>query len=103
MDKLLSLAYHGDWGLSVLEYLPGYIGIDVGGTNLRGALARASGEIVSRFRLKSAISDGADSFLGRLTDEIHQLLREASGYSLQVQGIGIGIPGLIGTDGTIHS
>lgn len=103
MDRLLSLAYHGDWGLSVLEYLPGYIGIDVGGTNLRGALARASGEIVSRFRLKSAISDGADSFLGRLTDEIHQLLREASGYGLQVQGIGIGIPGLIGTDGTIHS
>lgn len=87
----------------MLEYLPGYIGVDIGGTNLRGALARSNGEIVSRFRLKSAIADGADSFLGRLTEEIHQLLRDASGYGLQVQGIGIGIPGLIGTDGTIHS
>lgn len=87
----------------MLEYLPGYIGVDIGGTNLRGALARSNGEIVSRFRLKSAIADGADSFLERLTEEIHQLLRDASGYGLQVQGIGIGIPGLIGTDGTIHS
>ena len=87
----------------MLEHLPGYIGIDVGGTNLRGALARSSGEIVSRFRLKSAIADGADSFLERLTEEIRQLLRDASGYGLQVQGVGIGIPGLIGIDGVIHS
>jgi len=103
MGKLLSLAYYGDWELSVLEHLPGYIGIDIGGTNLRGALARSNGEIVSRFRLKSAIADGADSFLGRLTEEIRQLLRDASGYGLQVQGVGIGIPGLIGIDGTIYS
>jgi len=103
MRKILSLAYYADRELSVLEYLPGYIGVDIGGTNLRGALARSNGEIVSRFRLKSAIADGADSFLDRLIDELAQLLKDASRYGLQVQGVGIGIPGLIGTDGTIHS
>lgn len=82
---------------------PGYIGVDIGGTNLRGALARSSGEVVARFRLKSAITDGAESFLDRLTEEIDRLLRDASGYGLQVQGVGVGIPGLIGADGTIHA
>ncbi len=87
----------------MLERLPGYIGVDIGGTNLRGALARSAGEIVSRFRLKSAIANGADSFLDRLTEEIGRLMEDAAGVGLQVQGVGLGIPGLIGTDGTIHS
>lgn len=87
----------------MLEQLPGYIGVDIGGTNLRGALARSNGEIVSRFRLKSAIANGAESFLDRLTEEISRLMGDASEYGLQVQGVGIGIPGLIGIDGTIYS
>lgn len=87
----------------MLEHLPGYIGVDIGGTNLRGALARSNGEIVSRFRLKSAIADGAAPFLDRLTEEVSNLIKAAPGNGLQVQGVGIGIPGLIGTDGTIHS
>ena len=87
----------------MLEHLPGYIGVDIGGTNLRGALARSTGEIVSRFRLKSAIANGAESFLDRLTEEIVRLMGDAAGVGLQVQGVGLGIPGLIGTDGTIHS
>lgn len=85
------------------DQLPGYIGIDIGGTNLRGALVRANGEILSRFRLKSAISNGADSFVKRLTEQIDTLGEDAARSGLQVQGVGLGIPGLIGNDGTIHS
>ena len=85
------------------DKMSGYIGVDIGGTNLRGALVQANGEILSRFRLKSAISNGAASFVRRLTEQIDMLEKEASRYGLQVQGVGIGIPGLIGTDGTIHS
>ena len=87
----------------MFEHVPGYIGVDIGGTNLRGALVRSNGAIVSRFRLKSAIANGAESFLDRLTVEISRLMEDAAGDGLQLQGIGIGIPGLIGTDGTIHS
>ncbi len=87
----------------MLEHLPGYIGVDIGGTNLRGALAGSTGEIVARFRLKSDIADGAAPFLDRLIAEVSSLIKAASGYGLQVQGVGVGIPGLIGTDGTIYS
>lgn len=85
------------------DQMAGYIGVDIGGTNLRGALVRVNGEVLSRFRLKSAIANGADSFLERLTEEVGKLTGDAAAYGLQVQGVGLGIPGLIGNDGTIHS
>lgn len=81
----------------------GYIGIDIGGTNLRGALVLSCGSIVSRFRLKSSIRDGAESFLQRLTAELEQLLNEARKQGVLVDGIGLGIPGLIDAGGMIHS
>lgn len=80
-----------------------YIGIDIGGTNLRGALVRPDGEIVARFRLKSDIGSGADSFLDRLTEEVARLMTDAGNSGMQVCGAGVGVPGLIGSDGVIHS
>lgn len=81
----------------------GYIGVDVGGTNLRGALVGRDGVILERFKLRSAIHEGADAFLRRLYDELRSLLSVAVSQQLQVKGVGIGIPGLIGADGMIHS
>lgn len=81
----------------------GYIGIDIGGTNLRGALVLATGEVVGRFRYKSAITDGAKPFVERLTEEIAGQIVSAQKEGVQVGGIGVGIPGLIGGDGVIHS
>jgi len=87
----------------VIDAAAGYIGIDIGGTNLRGALVRPGGEVIARFRSKSAIEGGADSFLMRLTEEIDRLIVEARVSGLQVSGVGVGVPGLIGSDGVIHS
>jgi glucokinase len=87
----------------VTDNQAGYIGIDIGGTNLRGALVRPDGEVVDRFRMKSGIGYGADVFLERLVEEIGQLLILAATRGMQVKGVGIGVPGLIGADGMIHS
>lgn len=87
----------------MIDAASGYIGIDIGGTNLRGALVRPDGEVVARFRAKSAVDGGADSFLGRLTEEIERLIADAPVAGLQVCGVGVGVPGLIGSDGVIHS
>ncbi len=81
----------------------GYIGIDIGGTNLRGALVGHDGVILERFRLKSAIHEGAEAFLQRLCDEVSCLLRAATSRHVQIKGVGVGIPGLIGADGMVHS
>lgn len=80
-----------------------YIGIDIGGTNLRGALVTGHGRIVSRFRTASAIIEGAGPFLNRLEDNARALLEAARQQGLQVMGIGIGVPGLIDKYGMIHA
>lgn len=80
-----------------------HIGIDIGGTNLRGALINADGVIVSRFRTESAIVQGAELFLERLELYIREMLAAACNASLEVAAVGMGIPGLIDRCGTIRS
>lgn len=87
----------------VTETAAGYIGVDIGGTNMRGALVLHDGTIMERFRIKSSIAEGAEAFLSRLIDEVLLLLHWAADRGVQVRGVGLGIPGLIGADGIIHS
>lgn len=82
---------------------PAHIGIDIGGTNLRGALVSADGTILNRFRSESAIAAGATAFLDRLERHIRATLAAATGEGLRVAGIGVGVPGLIDRNGTVRS
>ena len=50
-----------------------YIGIDIGGTNLRCALVDSSGAILERRRCASRIEDGRAAFCERLLSEIEIL------------------------------
>lgn len=80
-----------------------FIGIDVGGTNLRCALVDHSGSILERRRCASRIEEGRDAFCERLLSEISALKDAAALREVLVEAIGIGVPGLIGRDGMVHS
>ncbi len=79
------------------------IGVDIGGTNLRLALVSAAGKIIARCRLSSLISEGLDAFCGRLLHGISELKNEALTLNMNLVGIGVGVPGLVGSNGLIHS
>lgn len=79
------------------------IGIDIGGTNLRLALIAADGSIIARRRLSSQISEGRDAFCLRMLQGIEELRGEAKSRAVGIAGIGVGIPGLVGSDGVIYS
>jgi glucokinase len=79
------------------------IGIDIGGTNLRFALVNASGAIVHRNRTTSGIIQGRSGFCKRLLAGINELGTVAAMRNGCITGIGVGVPGLIGKDGLIHS
>lgn len=79
------------------------IGIDIGGTNLRLALVSTSGQIAARYRIPSLISEGRVAFCERVLLGIAELRAQALDANRRIAGIGVGVPGLVGSDGTIHS
>ena len=80
-----------------------YVGMDIGGTNLRCALVDGHGEIIERCRAASRIEEGRDAFCGLMLSEISALRDAAAVRGKQVSAVGIGVPGLIDSDGLIHS
>lgn len=66
------------------------IGIDIGGTNLRGALVDREGNILKRMRILSEADQGIDKLIDNLVGFIKGI---SEGESMQ--DIGIGIPGII--------
>ena len=71
-----------------------YIGIDLGGTNLRAAVADTdTGQIYHQRKCPTLANEGQEAVIQRIVGLIHDL-REASGSSNgTIKGIGIGVPG----------
>jgi len=72
-----------------------YIGIDVGGTNLKAGLVDESGLILATHRMKIAQVDDQDSLAWTLVS-LTQDLCQAAGVPLdQVASVGVGVPGAV--------
>lgn len=66
------------------------IGIDVGGTNLRGALVDSDGKIIKRLKTASQADEGIEAVINNLVSLIRSI-----GEGADVSGVGFGIPGII--------
>ncbi|TDJ06938.1 MAG: ROK family protein [Deltaproteobacteria bacterium] len=66
------------------------IGIDIGGTNLRGAVVDSKGKILKKYSLSSEANVGIDNLINNLIDLINNLRAD-----FKITGIGIGIPGIL--------
>jgi glucokinase len=72
---------------------PVFIGIDLGGTTLKGALITHTGEIIQETRLETA-QKPPDAVFGQVVDAAIRL-RDHKNPVGPVAGIGVGIPGLV--------
>lgn len=70
------------------------IGVDVGGTKIASGVVNADGEIVSRDTRPTDISSPAATLDG-IGASIGQALRTANLAAHHIEGVGLGIPGLI--------
>lgn len=68
------------------------IGIDVGGTSIKGATIKDNGEVLDRFSMPTDKNAAPEVIIGELCDLINQTLKEHQ-YNDKIVGIGIGIPG----------
>lgn len=70
-----------------------YIGIDLGGTNLRAAIADTdTGQIFHQRKCPTLAAEGQAAVIGRIVELIHELTR-ANGAAGSIKGVGIGVPG----------
>ncbi|MBT1077135.1 ROK family protein [Geobacter grbiciae] len=79
-----------------------YIGIDIGGTNLRLALIDERGAIIHKTKSRTDIHHGRSSFFSRLGKGIESLLLAARDNNIEPAGLGAGVPGLIANDGHVY-
>jgi glucokinase len=70
------------------------IGVDLGGTNLRIAAVNQQGDLMEKVTLGTRVVLGKDHVIGEMCDAIRVLAAKYGGTS-ELQGIGIGVPGII--------
>lgn len=68
------------------------VGIDVGGTSIKGATINDKGVVLDRFSMPMDKDASAEETLGKLCDLVNETLASHK-YEEKVVGIGIGIPG----------
>lgn len=73
------------------------IGVDIGGTSIKGAAITDKGEILDRFSLKMERLAEPEVSFGRMCDEIAKFLSDKP-YKDQIAGIGLGVPGILDKD-----
>lgn len=77
------------------------IGVDLGGTNCRGALVTSAGELLNARHMPTLGEGDRDAFLSRFLAFCRQLMAEAGQQGLRVEGLGLGAPGIVTTSGRI--
>jgi glucokinase len=73
------------------------IGVDVGGTTMSGGLVAPDGAVLSVVET-STHRDGPGSALDTLLGTIGELVSRAEARRLPVEGIGVGVPGIVDVD-----
>ena len=79
-----------------------FIGIDLGGTNLRFGLVDENARIIARRRYGTGAQDGVQAVVERLMEGILALSEKASGLGMKVKGAGVGLPGIIDGQGVVR-
>ena len=71
------------------------IGIDVGGTSIKGAFINEKGEILDRFSMKMDKYSPAEDVVNQLCDLVNEGVKK---NNFEIKGIGVGIPGTLDMD-----
>jgi glucokinase len=76
-----------------------YIGVDLGGTNLRAAIVDTdTGQIYHQRKCPTLAAEGQESVIRRIVELIKELTQANDVPDYPIQGIGIGVPGTLEID-----
>ena len=72
------------------------IGIDIGGTSIKGALITNKGEVLKRFQMSVSKSEKGEKEISSLCNLINETIESSN--KEEILGIGIGMPGILDMD-----
>ena len=70
-----------------------YVGIDLGGTNLKTGLVSPDGRILHRLTTPTEADQGPDHVLERMAQAVRDLSEQAGVEAADIAGVGVGAPG----------
>ena len=76
-------------------------GVDIGGTTIKMGLFTTEGELLEDWEIPTRTEDGGSHILSDIAEAVNRKLDEKSISKLDVEGIGVGVPGPVGPDGTV--
>lgn len=80
------------------------IGIDLGGTNIKGGVCDRHGQLITRHSIETQAERGSNHVLNRMAGLVEELLRRADLDKTRIAGVGVGAPGPMShAQGVIHS
>lgn len=76
-------------------------GVDIGGTTVKIGLFTTEGELLETWEIPTRTENSGESILPDIAEEVRKKLDEKKIRTDQVEGLGIGVPGPVGPDGTV--
>ena len=76
-------------------------GVDIGGTTVKMGFFRTNGTLVDTWEIPTRTEENGKYILTDITVAVEQKLKEKNISKLDVEGIGMGVPGPVGLDGTV--
>ena len=81
---------------------PYVFGVDVGGTTVKLGLFTTEGVLLDKWEIPTRIENSGEGILPDIVCSIREKLGEKNIAAEEVEGIGIGVPGPVSTDFTVH-
>ncbi|MFH0965165.1 MAG: ROK family protein [Planctomycetota bacterium] len=72
-----------------------YVGIDLGGTNIKTALVTDGAKVLSETSLATEAAKGPEAVIGRIVRSAHDVIEKAAETWKSVRAVGIGSPGFM--------
>lgn len=76
-------------------------GADIGGTTVKLGLFKTQGELIEAWEIPTKTKDGGKDILSDIAGEIAKKIEEKDFSSLDVEGIGMGVPGPVSPEGNV--
>lgn len=77
-------------------------GVDIGGTTCKIGFFETSGKLIDKWEIKTNTENGGESILSDVAKAVDNKLAQESISKDDVQGIGVGVPGPVDSNGVVH-